>query len=51
MVPGHHFFPGLEQGWPHTQQCMRMNYVPAPELIEKGIAIMAEEIERAHAEG
>ncbi|MDR0807285.1 MAG: valine--pyruvate transaminase [Enterobacteriaceae bacterium] len=51
MVPGHHFFPGLEQEWQHTQQCMRMNYVPEPELIERGITILAEEIERAHREG
>ena len=51
MVPGHYFFPGLEQSWPHTQQCMRMNYVPEPELIERGIAILAEELERAHREG
>ncbi|WP_159566124.1 valine--pyruvate transaminase [Budvicia diplopodorum] len=51
MVPGHYFFPGLEEGWPHTQQCMRMNYVPEPELIERGIAILAEELERAHREG
>lgn len=51
MVPGHYFFPGLEQGWPHTQQCMRMNYVPEPDLIERGIIILAEELERAHQEG
>ncbi|MFS2221506.1 valine--pyruvate transaminase [Pantoea sp. B65] len=50
MVPGHFFFPGLEQEWPHTHQCMRMNYVPDSETIEKGIRILAEEIERAHAE-
>ncbi|AWH88955.1 valine--pyruvate transaminase [Limnobaculum parvum] len=50
MVPGHYFFPGLEQAWPHTQQCMRMNYVPEPELIEKGIIVLAEEIEKAHRE-
>ncbi len=48
MVPGHYFFPGLEQDWPHTHECMRMNYVPDPESIAKGIAILAEEIERAH---
>lgn len=35
MVPGHYFFPGLGYDWPHTHQCMRMNYVPAPEMIEK----------------
>ncbi|SCZ60404.1 valine-pyruvate aminotransferase apoenzyme [Photorhabdus luminescens] len=48
MVPGHYFFPGLEQDWPHTHECMRMNYVPDPDSIAKGIAILAEEIERAH---
>ncbi|MCA6222631.1 valine--pyruvate transaminase [Photorhabdus antumapuensis] len=48
MVPGHYFFPGLEQDWPHAHECMRMNYVPDPESIAKGIAILAEEIEQAH---
>lgn len=51
MVPGHYFFPGLTEDWPHAQQCMRMNYVPEPQLIEQGIAILAEELERAHREG
>lgn len=50
MVPGHYFFPGLEHEWPHTHQCMRMNYVPEPEQIEQGVQILAEEIERAHQE-
>ncbi|KLN98266.1 valine--pyruvate transaminase [Moellerella wisconsensis] len=47
MVPGHFFFPGIEQDWPHAHQCMRMNYAPEPEIIEKGIVILAEEIELA----
>lgn len=51
MVPGQYFFPGLNEDWPHTQQCMRMNYVPEPELIERGVSILAEEVERAHREG
>jgi len=50
MVPGHYFFPGLEHPWPHTHQCMRMNYVPDEALIEQGVKILAEEIERAHQE-
>lgn len=50
MVPGHYFFPGLEKPWPHTQQCMRMNYVPEPDKIEAGVKILAEEVERAWAE-
>ena len=50
MVPGHYFFPGLEHEWPHTHQCMRMNYVPNPEDIERGVMILAEDVERAHQE-
>ena len=50
MVPGHYFFPGLAVDWPHTQQCMRMNYVPDADKIERGIAILAQEVERAHRE-
>lgn len=50
MVPGHYFFPGLVEEWPHTHQCMRMNYVPEPEKIERGVQILAEEIERAYQE-
>lgn len=50
MVPGHYFFPGLAEEWPHTQQCMRMNYVPDPESIERGVAILAEEVDKAHCQ-
>ncbi|MBK4715032.1 MULTISPECIES: valine--pyruvate transaminase [Tenebrionibacter/Tenebrionicola group] len=50
MVPGNHFFPGLAHPWPHTQQCMRMNYVPEPEKIDAGVKILAQEIERAWRE-
>lgn len=50
MVPGHYFFPGLEQEWHHSRQCLRMNYVPEAEKIERGIAILAEEVARAHRE-
>jgi valine--pyruvate aminotransferase len=46
MVPGHFFFPGLEQEWPHTHQCMRMNYVPDAEQIERAVQILAEELEK-----
>ena len=44
---GRLLLPGLDKPWPHTHQCMRMNYVPDPEKIEAGVKILAEEIERA----
>nr|MBA2817903.1 Valine--pyruvate aminotransferase [Candidatus Pantoea persica] len=47
MVPDHVFFPGLEQAWPNIHQCMRMNYVPDAENIERAVNILAEEIEKA----
>ena len=51
MVPGQYFFPGLTEDWPHSRECMRMNYVPEPDKIERGVSILAEEVERAHREG
>ncbi|HHR6131668.1 TPA: valine--pyruvate transaminase [Providencia alcalifaciens] len=50
MVPGHYFFPGLEEDWQHAHECMRMNYVPEPEKIEQGIQILAQELEKAYQE-
>jgi len=50
MVPGDYFFPGLDKPWPHTHQCMRMNYVPDPDKIEAGVKILAEEVELAWRE-
>jgi valine-pyruvate aminotransferase apoenzyme (EC 2.6.1.66) len=47
MVPGHFFFPGLEQAWPHTHHCMRMNYVPDSDKIERAVQILAEELDNA----
>ncbi|MDR2016775.1 MAG: valine--pyruvate transaminase [Burkholderiales bacterium] len=48
MVPGSYFFPGLQQPWDHTRQCLRMNIVPEPAVIERGLKILAEEVKRAY---
>lgn len=48
LVPGHYFFTGLSKPWAHAHQCMRMNYVPDMNAIEKGIQILAQEVERAY---
>jgi valine--pyruvate aminotransferase len=50
MVPGSYFFPGLQQPWDHTRQCLRMNIVPEPAVIERGLEILAEEVKRAYAQ-
>ncbi|EIV8492616.1 valine--pyruvate transaminase, partial [Vibrio vulnificus] len=47
IVPGEYFFIGQEGDWEHAHQCLRMNYVQDDELMQKGIAIIAEEVNRA----
>lgn len=51
IVPGEYFFIGMEtQDWPHASQCLRMNYVQEDEVLKKGIAILADEIQKAYAQ-
>ncbi|MGX9419316.1 valine--pyruvate transaminase [Vibrio sp. WJH972] len=51
VIPGEFFFIGQpEKGWDHTQQCLRVNYVQDKEVIDKGIAIIAEEVQKAYQE-
>lgn len=44
VVSGHYFFPGLEQNWKHTQECIRINYAQDDDVVSRGIAILADEI-------
>jgi valine--pyruvate aminotransferase len=44
VVPGHHFFPGLTDDWPHRYECIRMNYAQDDDLVRRGIRIIAEEV-------
>ncbi|MBD8515089.1 valine--pyruvate transaminase [Photobacterium sp. CAU 1568] len=51
IVPGEYFFIGLEQDWQHGHECLRMNYVQEDEKMQRGIAIIAEEIAKAYQQG
>lgn len=57
VVPGHYFFPGLDEGlaqrqpWQHRHECIRMSYAGADDKVQAGIRIIAEEVRRAYAEG
>ena len=50
IVPGEYFFIGQKDEWDHAHQCLRMNYVQDDEMMQKGIAIIAEEVEKAYRE-
>ncbi|MEZ9502890.1 valine--pyruvate transaminase [Vibrio sp. 10N.286.51.B11] len=50
IVPGEYFFIGQEDEWDHAHQCLRMNYVQDDEAMQKGIAIIADEVKKAYSE-
>lgn len=42
VVPGHYFFPGIEDNqWPHQYQCLRLNYAQPEAQVRQGIEILA----------
>ena len=48
VVSGHYFFPGLEHDdWPHKHECIRISYADEWSRIERGLAIVVEEVRRA----
>ncbi|WP_076408706.1 valine--pyruvate transaminase [Shewanella sp. UCD-KL12] len=54
IVPGEYFFFGQDEQsmekWDHAHQCLRMNYVQDEAKMRDGIAIIAEEVNKAYAQ-
>ena len=50
VVPGHYFFPGVEEGWPHRHECLRINYAQALPQLQRGLGTIAQEVKRAYDE-
>lgn len=49
VVPGHYFFPGLDDDqWQHQNECLRINYSQAPEKVTRGIEILCNELHRLY---
>ena len=58
VLPGHYFFPGLEQPWQHGEECLRISYAQEESTIREGLTRIAAEIrslmpfgQRARAHG
>jgi len=43
VVPGEYFFFGLDHGWPHRHECLRISYSQPEEVVREGLAIIADE--------
>lgn len=47
VIPGHYFFPGLSDDWRHMHECIRVTYSQSSDVVQAGIAIIADEVKRA----
>lgn len=50
VVPGHHCFFGLDEHWPHSDECIRVSYVQDEAAVRKGISIIAEEARKVYSD-
>jgi valine--pyruvate aminotransferase len=48
VVPGSPFFPGLQEEWSHTQQCLRISLTATDEEIAAGMQRLAEIVEQTY---
>ena len=49
VIPGHCFFPGLEnEYWQHKHECIRVTYAQDDAVVEKGAQVIAEEVKRLY---
>ena len=46
VIPGEHFFIGIDSQWPHTQECLRINYAQPIDRLERGFTVLAEELDK-----
>lgn len=51
VIPGHHFFPGLEDDWRHSHECIRVTYSQDQSVVEAGLKIIADEVRKAYDAG
>lgn len=44
IIPGHNFFIGMNNEWPHQHQCIRINYAKDEIILRKGLELIFQEI-------
>jgi len=47
IVPGEYFFFGLDTDWPHSRECLRLNFAQPEQTVREGLQIIAEEAAKA----
>lgn len=50
-IPGERFFIGLDTGWAHTRECLRLSYAQDRSVVEAGLARVSREVRCAFETG
>ncbi len=48
VVPGQHFFIGMDDNWAHKHECIRVSYAQDANIVKKGVDIIADEVRKAY---
>ncbi len=49
VIPGHHFFPGLEnEYWQHKHECIRVTYAQDEAIVQEGVRTIADEVRKLY---
>ena len=48
VIPGHSSFPGLQEAWQHTQECIRISYAVDPATIINGSALLGRVVKQIY---
>jgi valine--pyruvate aminotransferase len=49
IIPGHHFFPGLDEYWQHKHECIRVTYAQDDAIVHEGIKVIADEVRQLYS--
>ncbi|MBN1515603.1 valine--pyruvate transaminase [Candidatus Sumerlaeota bacterium] len=50
VVPGRHFFPGLEGEWKQRDECLRISYAQNEATVQRGLSIIADEARKIYSQ-
>jgi len=48
VVPGHYFYPGLDEDWHHKHECVRISYSQDDKIVEEGIKAIGKELKKVY---
>jgi len=49
VIPGHYFFFGQAEAGRHRDECLRLTFSQADQVVQEGVALIADEVRRAYA--